>query len=337
MTMQKPATTPSKKTVAPRLHAGSTVSEIMRWVLLAMLPGVVAQCYFFGWGTLGNLVLCALGCVACEAMALYLRGRDIRNGLLDLSALITAVLLSVALPTAAPWWLPLLGSAFAILLVKHAFGGLGQNVFNPAMAAYAFLLLSFPLAMSQWPAPLGIGNVDGTTMATALHVVRENQSQLMVDLYQRQPLLGAWGGRAWEWVNIGFLAGGLVLINRKVFSWHAPVGMLGTLALCAAFFYDNGSSASGGSPVFHLFSGATMIGAFFILTEPVTSPSTPRGRLLAGALVGALTYLLRHTSSYPDGVAFAILLMNFATPLIEQYTQPRAFGQRWPRNEADDD
>ncbi len=311
---------------ATPVHAGTSVHEVMRWVLLALLPGVVAQTYFFGLGTLFNIALCALGCAASEALALYLRGRDARADMTDLSALVTAVLLGIALPTGAPWWLPLLGSAFAILLAKHAFGGLGQNLFNPAMAGYAFLLLSFPLAMTQWPAPFGAGAIDGTTMATALHVVRENHSLLMADLYQRQPLLGTWGGRGWEWVNIGFLAGGLLLLHRRVFSWHAPVGMLATLTLSAALFYDNGSSASGGSPLFHLFSGATMVGAFFIVTEPVTSPVSARGRLLGGVLVGALTYLLRAGSSYPDGVAFAVLLMNFAAPLLDQYTQPRVFG-----------
>lgn len=338
------------KDVAPRVHAGSSVSGVMRWVLLALLPGVVAQTYFFGWGTLLNIVLCALGCLASETFALFLRktpASHIRNTLMDLSALITAVLLGVALPAGAPWWIPLLGSVFAILLAKHAYGGLGQNLFNPAMAGYAFLLLSFPLAMTQWPAPLGVGNVggaldgalDGTTMATALHVVRENQSLLMADLWQRQPLMGTWGGRGWEWVNIGFLAGGLLLLHRKLFSWHGPLAMLATLAFCSAIFYDNGSSASGGSPLFHLFSGATMVGAFFILTEPVTSPTTARGRLLAGALVGALTYLLRHASSYPDGVAFAILLMNFAAPLLDRYTQPRVMGHpiKTVRKEADSD
>ncbi|MET0378506.1 MAG: RnfABCDGE type electron transport complex subunit D [Spongiibacteraceae bacterium] len=318
-------TRPLKK-MLPQTHSGASVSDVMMWVLLAMLPGIAAQTYFFGWGTLLNIFLCGLGCVACEVFALHLRGRDIRTGVMDLSALITAVLLGITLPSGATWWIPLLGSAFAILLGKHAYGGLGQNVFNPAMAGYVFLLLSFPLAMTQWPAPLGTNTIDGTTMATALHVVRENQSLLMADLWQRQPLMGSWGGRGWEWVNIGFLAGGLLLLHRKIFSWHAPLAMLATLAFCSAIFYDNGSSASGGSPTFHLFSGATMVGAFFILTEPVTSPTTTRGRLIAGVLVGALTYLLRHASSYPDGVAFAILLMNFTAPLLDQYTQPRALG-----------
>lgn len=334
------------KHFSPRAHAGSSVSEVMLWVLLAMLPGVLAQTYFFGWGTLLNILLCAVGGIASETFALFLRKtpiNHIRSTLSDLSALITAVLLGIAIPAGAPWWIPLLGSAFAILLAKHAYGGLGQNLFNPAMAGYAFLLLSFPLAMTQWPAPLGIGavdgNLDGMTMATALHVVRENQSLLMVDLWQRQPLLGMWGGRGWEWVNIGFLAGGLMLLHRKIFSWHAPLSMLATLAFCSVIFFDNGSSASGGSPVFHLFSGATMVGAFFILTEPVTSPTTPRGRLLAGVLVGALTYLLRHTSSYPDGIAFAILLMNFAAPLLDQYTQPRVMGhaRKGARNPGESD
>lgn len=309
-------------------HTNTGVSEVMQWVLLAMLPGVLAQTYFFGWKTLLNVGLCAAFCIAFEALALHLRDRDIRAGIADYSALVTAVLLGVALPTLAPWWLAIVGSAVAILLAKQAYGGLGQNVFNPAMAAFALLLVSFPEAMSQWPAPRGTPVVDGTTMATALHVVRENHSQLMSDMWRRDPQMGSWSGRGWEWVNLGFLAGGLFLLRQKFFTWHAPVAFLATLTLCAAAFYDHGSSASAGSPVFHLLGGATMIGAFFILTDPVTTPTTRRGRLIAGVLAGGLTFLLRHASNYPDGVAFAVLLINIAAPLLDIYTRPRVFGKK---------
>jgi len=298
----------------------------MQWVLVATLPGVAAQIYFFGWKILLNIVLCVIACVSFEALALRLRRRDIRASLVDCSAIVTAALLGITLPPDASWWLAPIGSAFAILLAKHAYGGLGQNLFNPAMVGYALLLVSFPISMTQWSAPLGAGAVDGTTMATALHVVRENHGQLMADLWKHEPQIGTWGGRGWEWINLGFLAGGLFLLRKKYFTWHAPIGMLATIALCATFFYDGGSSASGGSPIFHLLSGATMVGAFFIVTDPVTSPTTRLGRLLAGILVGALTCLLRYASSYPDGIAFAILLMNFATPLLDQYTQPRVIG-----------
>jgi electron transport complex protein RnfD len=310
----------------PARHAGTGVADIMRWVLLALLPGVVAQVWYFGWGTLINIALCAFSCAAFEAVALRLRQRNLRAGLGDGSAAITALLIGIALPTQAAWWLAPVACGVAMLLAKHAYGGLGQNLFNPAMAGYAFLLACFPAEMTQWPAPRGAGAVDGTTMATALHVVRENHSLLFIDLMQREPQMGSWGGHGWERVNIGFLAGGLLLLHRKIFTWHAPVGMLATLTVCAALFYDNGSSASGGSPIFHLFSGATMLGAFFIVTDPVTSPTTRLGRLLAGAMVGALTYLLRHVSQYPDGVAFAVLLMNVAAPLLDHYTQPRVVG-----------
>lgn len=319
-------------------HSGTRVGDIMQWVMLALLPGVAAQIWYFGWGTLVNIVLCAASCAAYEALALYLRQRDIRTGLTDGSAIITAVLIGVALPTQATWWLAPVACAVAILLGKHAYGGLGHNLFNPAIAGYAFLLVCFPAEMTQWPAPRGAGAVDGTTMATALHVVRENHSQLFIDLMQREPQMGSWGGHGWEWVNIGFLAGGLFLLHRKFFTWHAPVGMLVALAICAALFHDNGSSASGGSPIFHLFSGATMLGAFFIVTDPVTSPTTRLGRLLAGMLVGVLVYLLRHASQYPEGIAFAVLLMNMATPLLDHYTQPRVLGheQRRARRESRD-
>jgi len=319
----------------------------MRDVLFACIPGLIALTVCFGWGTLVNLLWSVPVALACEAAMLHTRGLPIRPALADSSALVTAVLLGLALPPAAPWWLVALGTAMAVMVAKHLYGGLGQNPFNPAMIGYVVLLISFPLEMTRWMAPAGAGvtatlgplealraslglldaaRLDALTMATPLDVLRQNQSLLVAELWARQPQFGRIGGAGWEWVNAGFLAGGLYLLARRIFTWHAPVAMLGALALMAALFYDGGSAASGGSPLFHLFTGATMFGAFFIVTDPVTSATSTRGRLIFGALIGVLVYLIRHWGNYPDAVAFSVLLMNFAAPLLDNYTQPRSYG-----------
>jgi electron transport complex protein RnfD len=317
---------------------------MMRLVVLATLPGITALTWFFGYGTLLNVLWASALALACEALALRLRRRAPLFHLRDGSALVTAVLLGIALPPATPWWLIAIGIGFAILIAKHLYGGLGHNPFNPAMVGYAVLLVSFPAQMNVWPAPAGAGGellgpltallhslglgepLDGFTMATPLDVFRHNQALLVEDLWAQYPQFGRWGGRGWEWVNLAFLGGGLLLLQRRLFSWHAPVAMLATLAVLAALFYDGGSSASGGSPLYHLFSGATMLGAFFIVTEPVTSASSERGRLLYGAGIGALVYIIRRWGGYPDAIAFAVLLMNFAAPLLDRYTLPRTYG-----------
>jgi electron transport complex protein RnfD len=163
-------------------------------------------------------------------------------------------------------------------------------------------------------------------MATPLDLLKQNSSLLIEDLWTQNPLFGRWGGLGWEWVNLAFLAGGIWLLQQRVFTWHAPIAMLATLTLLSALFYDGGSSASGGSPLFHLLSGATMFGAFFIITDPVSSAVSLRGRLIYGALIGALLYIIRVRGNYPDAVAFAVLIMNFAAPFIDYYTQPRTYG-----------
>jgi electron transport complex protein RnfD len=269
----------------------------------------------------------------------------------DCRALVTAVLLGLALPPLAPWWVVVIGTGFAILIAKHLYGGLGYNPFNPAMVGYVVLLISFPVQMTAWATPLplypeGVSapnfweslqivfpvlspeNIDAVTAATPLDTFKHNSSLLVTQLYEKTPLFSQahWAGLGWEWVNLGFLAGGILLLARRVFTWHAPVAMLSSLALCAALFYDSGSSASHGSPLMHLLSGGTMLGAFFIVTDPVTSATSNRGRLIYGALIGVLIFIIRSWGSYPDAVAFAVLLMNFAAPLIDNYTLPRTYG-----------
>jgi electron transport complex protein RnfD len=327
---------------SPHTHGPMSTSRVMQSVLLATVPGVIALTHFFGFGTLVNIVWACVVALACEALALWLRRRPIGFYLRDCSALVTATLLAIALPPYAPWWLIAVGVACAILLAKHLYGGLGFNPFNPAMAGYVILLISFPVQMTTWAAPRGMADVpgllealracflpatfDGSTMATPLDLMRQNDSLLMEDLWRQTPQFGRWAGVGWEWVNLAFLAGGAWLLYRRIFTWHAPLAMLASLALLAAVFYDGGSSASGGSPLFHLLSGATMFGAFFIVTDPVTSAVSVRGRLIYGALIGALVYIIRVRGNYPDAVAFAVLFSNLAAPLIDNYTQPRTYG-----------
>lgn len=327
---------------SPHAHGPMTTSRVMQNVLLATIPGVIVLTHFFGFGVLVNIAWASILAVSFEALALYLRKRPLGFYLGDYSALVTAVLLGIALPPYSPWWLIAVGIASAILLAKHLYGGMGYNPFNPAMVGYVVLLISFPVQMTSWAPPRGAGDLpgllqalqacftpgqfDAVTMATPLDVLKQNNSLLIEDLWQQNVQFGRWAGLGWEWVNLAFLAGGLWLLYQRIYTWHAPVAMLTTLALLAALFYDGGSSTSGGSPLFHLLSGATMFGAFFIITDPVSSAVSNRGRLVFGALIGALVYLIRVFGNYPDAIAFAVLIMNLAAPFIDQYTQPRTYG-----------
>jgi electron transport complex protein RnfD len=329
---------------SPHAHGPLSTGSVMRMVLLATLPGVVALTHFFGFGTLVNIGWACLVALACEAAALKLRKRPVGIYLNDASALVTATLLAIAMPPGSPWWLILVGVGFAILIGKQLYGGLGYNPFNPAMVGYVVLLISFPLQMTTWAAPAGVdatntpgilqalaacftpASVDAITMATPLDLLKQNNGLLLDQLALQNAQFGRWSGVGWEWANIGFLLGGCWLLFKRIFSWHAPLSMLASLAFLSAIFYDGGSSASTGSPLFHLLSGGTMLGAFFIVTDPVTSAVSTRGRLIYGAATGALIFLIRAWGNYPDAVAFAVLIMNFAAPFIDYYTQPRAYG-----------
>lgn len=329
---------------SPHAHGPMSTQRVMQSVLLATIPGVIVLTHFFGFGTLVNILWGSIVALACEALALKLRRRPLGFYLKDYSALVTAVLLCIALPPYAPWWLIAVGIASSILLAKHLYGGLGYNPFNPAMVGYVILLISFPIQMTAWAPPRGLGELpgfmealqacftpsayDATTMATPMDLLKQNNSLLIKDLWNQYPQFGRWSGLGWEWANIAFLAGGVWLLYQRIFTWHAPVAMLVTLGLLAAIFYDGGSSASGGSPLFHLLGGATMFGAFFIVTDPVSSAVSLRGRLIFGALIGVLIYTIRIKGNYPDSVAFAVLIMNFAAPFIDYYTQPRTYGHR---------
>jgi len=335
---------------SPHLQSDNNIQRVMGQVLLALIPGIIALWWYFGWGVVINIGIASLTATGCEWLVMRLRGRDPKLVVADLSALLTACLLAVALPPHLPWWQTVIGSAFAIVVVKQLFGGLGYNPFNPAMAAYALLLISFPADMTHWLLPSvltdhslsfqeswnavfhgrdALGPAwDALTGATPLdHMRTELTQNHMISEIRQSPVWGDFGGRGWEWVGNWFLLGGLFLVWRGVISWRIPASMLGSLLLIAGVFWAIDSQTHP-FPAFHLFSGGAILGAFFIATDPVTASTTPRGQLIYGAMIGTLVFVIRSWGGYPDAVAFSVLLMNIAAPTIDYYTQPRVFGAR---------
>lgn len=335
---------------SPFINRPDNVSRIMLKVLVALLPGIALYFWYFGPAILVSIALASVTALGTEGLMLKLRNRPVLPFLTDNSALLTAWLLALSIPPLAPWWLVVTGTAFGIVVAKHLYGGLGSNPFNPAMTGYAALIISFPQHMTQWLAPKGLGQaelgfseqlafsfggilpdgiaLDAVTMATPLDTLK---THLQLDEPVRQilelPIYGYLAGHGSEMVALGFLLGGLYLLVSRIITWHIPVAYLGTLFATAAVFHLI-EPARYALPTFHWFSGAAMIGAFFILTDPITSPTTPRGKLIFAAGAGLLTYIIRAFGGYPDGMAFAALLMNLCVPLIDAYTQPPVFGKK---------
>ena len=328
-----------------------SVPVIMRRVLYALVPAAICHVWFFGQGLIINFVICSIAAVVTEAGILKLRKRSVSSALSDNSAILTAALLAFAIPPLTPWWVPAMGGASAILLAKQLYGGLGKNLFNPAMVGYAILLLSFPVEMTQWVPPrMGdidyrhldlvshltyslSGNLpadmslDALTRATPLDLVKEGlRSGQTFSQIRANSLFGDFGGRGWEWVGNFIILGGLYLLYAGIIRWHIPVAVLAGLLVPAAMLHLI-DAARFASPGFHLFSGATLLGAFFIATDPVSAAATVRGRLIYGASIGFMTWAIRTWGGYPDSIAFAVLLMNGAVPLIDRFTRPRVFGR----------
>ena len=331
------------------------VSHLMLWVVGATLPGLVALFIFFGWGVIINSLLACVFAVLFEALVLKLRERPIKRVLSDNSALLTGLLLGLSLPPLLPWWMTAIGVGFAIVFAKQLYGGLGNNLFNPAMVGYVLLLISFPLQMTSWLPPASLAQstpdflttlhfiftgtgvngesldtvrlgIDGYTMATPLDEMKTGINQgYRINEFIDAPIFGGLSGVGWYWVNLAFLAGGLVLAVRKVLAWQIPVSMLTAMFVTAGLLHLFAPD-SNPSPVFHLFSGAAMFGAFFIATDPVTAATSVKGRIVFGAGIGIITVLIRNYGGYPDAIAFAVLLMNMAVPMIDYYTQPRVYG-----------
>jgi electron transport complex protein RnfD len=335
---------------SPLISKSEGVSAIMLKVLLALLPGIALYVWYFGPAILVSISLASITALGTEALMLKLRNRPIAPFLKDNSALLTAWLLALSIPPLAPWWLVVVGTAFAIAIAKHLYGGLGNNLFNPAMVGYAVLIISFPAQMTQWIAPQGLVlaelgftqqlnyiflgvlpqglTMDAITMATPLDTLKTHL-HLEETLQQifHMPIYGQIGGHGSEMVAWGFMFGGVYLLASRIISWHIPVAYLGTLFIIAGIFHLV-APAHYAAPLFHWFSGAAILGAFFILTDPVSSPATNKGRLIFAAGAAFLTYMIRVFGGFPDGVAFATLLMNICVPLIVLYTQPPVFGKK---------
>jgi len=334
--------------VAPYFPPQSTVAGVMRQVLYALLPGIIVYTWFFGPGILVQILLAVIFALLFETLMLKARKQSLKPFLGDWSAVVTAVLFALCLPPLAPWWVALVGMLFAIVVAKHLYGGLGQNMFNPAMVGYVVVLISFPQVMALWSPPtsiashsLAIGDVfstvftgklppgltwDAVSEATPLDAIRTSlASGHMVSEARQSPVFGDFGGLGWEWIANMYALGGFWLLWRRIISWHVPVMMVGSVVALGlvAYLVDPGSNPV---PLQHLFSGALVLGAFFIATDPVTGCTSTRGRLIFGVGVGIITLSIRRWGGYPDGVAFAVLLMNMAAPLIDRYTRPRIFG-----------
>ena len=334
---------------SPHVGPERTVAQVMRQVLYALIPGVVAYVFFFGVGILIQIALAICFALTLEAICLYLRGQPLKLYLGDYSVVVTAVLFALCIPPIAPFWVSLTGMVAAVVIAKHLYGGLGHNVFNPAMVGYVVVLISFPQAMTAWPSPAGIeggqlsisrtleiiflsswpisSGWDAVSQATPLDLIKTGMEQgRMVSEVRTGPVFGDFGGQGWEWLANFYALGGFWLLYKRVISWHVPVAVLGTVILVTlpAFLIDPGSNPNSFQ---HIFSGGLMLGAFFIATDPVTGCASPRGRLIFGLGVAIITLAIRRWGAYPDGVAFAVLSMNMLAPLIDRYTRPRVYGE----------
>jgi len=345
-----------KLKMASGAHAGAntSVSEIMTQVMLAIAPATVLGIFCFGWPALNLFVITVLSALLFEAFCLRLAGRLAKPVLMDGSAILTGWLVAMTLPPWAPWWIGVVGSGIAIILGKQVYGGLGQNLFNPAMLARVALLISFPIEMTTWAnvAPLfsshapnlaeswaitfsGIGSfgpVDATTGATTLGFVKTEFSQnrvlpdILKDYSGMLDVIGWTRGSLGETSSLLLGLGGIWLIRKGVIQWHIPVALLATVTVLSSLFHWSDSQHYL-SPFVHLNSGALMCVAFFIATDYVTSPNTPAGQLVFGAGCGLLVFVIRTWGAYPEGTGFAVLLMNSATPLIDYYIKPRIYGR----------
>ena len=331
---------------SPYSHGDSSLQQVMMQVVLALIPAIAIHFWFFGWGIITNIVLATLFCLGLEAVIMWLRRRPIKRTLFDGSALVTAMLLAITIPPLSPWWLILIGSLAAIVFAKQLYGGLGFNPFNPAMIGFVVLLISFPKEMTQWVAPIEIGQqgigllqslqiafgqagLDALSGATPLDALKTGirMGGSIDSVMAASPIYGQLAGIGWEWVNLAILVGGIWMLWRKTIRWQVPVAMLGSLAAIATLFYLIDPSRYA-DPLFHIFGGGALLGAFFIATDPVSGATSPRGRIIFGIGIGVITYSIRNWGGFPDGVAFAILLMNMSAPTIDYYTQPRVFGQK---------
>ena len=341
---------------SPHRHDGSSVSSVMFKVCAALVPGVICYAWFFGVGVLIQCILSICFALIIESLLLKARKKDILFYLKDGSVIVTALIFALMITPYAPWWISLIGLSFGLTFAKHIYGGLGHNLFNPAATAYIFVLLCFPVAMNYWPSPVtvietsavavdiifsgsdasitrsdteftGDNGIDSISAATPLADMQSRlASMAMVSEIRTNPIYGQFAGTGWEWINLAYLIGGITLLIMGLIGWHIPVAVMGSMFIISLVFnlYDPEVYASA---LFHLFSGGTVLGAFFVATDPVTASTTPKGRIIFGCIIGILAYIIRIWGAYPDGIAFAVLIANGFVPLIDRYSRPKVIGE----------
>ncbi len=316
---------------SPHVHGGDSIEKNMYGVLIALVPTFIFSIVFFGLGAILVTLTSVAACLVFEyVIQKYLMKQ--RPTIWDGSAIITGVLLAFNLPSSLPLWIVVIGALVAIGIGKMSFGGLGNNIFNPALVGRVFLLISFPVQMTSWPVPNGFATADAITGATPLALVKEavKNGQAVGDALSSAGLttgnliLGNIGGSLGEVAAIGLLLGFAYMLIRKIISWHIPVAIFATVIVFSGIL-NLADPAQFAGPVFHLFTGGLMLGAIFMATDYVTSPMTHKGMLIYGVGIGLLTVIIRVFGAYPEGMSFAILIMNGFTPLINRYCKPRRF------------
>ncbi len=320
---------------SPHVHSDRTSKKVMYDVLFALIPAFLVSIYLFGISALIMTSVAVLSCIAFEYLIQkYILKTAITVG--DGSALITGILLAFNLPSSLPLWMVIIGSLVAIGIAKMSFGGLGYNIFNPALVGRVFLLVSFPVQMTSWPIPFENNGTlfDAVTGETTLGIIKEGlmYGETMSTISEKIPtilelLLGISSGSAGEMSGLALILGGLYLLIRKVITWHIPVTILLTMALFTGIFWviDPEMYAN---PLIHILSGGAILGAFYMATDLVTSPMTKKGMIIFAAGIGVITVVIRFYGAYPEGISFAILIMNAFVPLINTYFKPRRFGSK---------
>lgn len=346
---------------SPHTHSHNLTARVMLWVIAAMLPAIAAQYYYFGVGVFIQIALASSFGYLLELLVTHLRRKPILSYVSDFSVILSVIILAVSIPPYASYWVILIGTFCTVILGKHIYGGLGQNLFNPAMVGYVVLLISFPLQMTSWMPPIEllaepptlndaislifndhssdgysllqlVGTVDGISQATPLDSLKSglHSQQSWQDISHSPIFSHSWlgnFGHGWWQVNLAFLLGGLFLLWKKIIHWQIPTALLCTITIFAGTHWLLSEQILP-NPIWQLFSGATMFCAFFIATDPVSASITPKGKLIFGVLIGFLLYIIRYYGNYPDAVAFSVLLANICVPLIDHYTRPRVYGHK---------
>ena len=329
---------------SPFVQKAPTVTLVMMLVMFALLPGILAYIFFFGIGVLLNLTIAIITALISEYFVLKIRNLPVKLFITDGSAVVAASLLALSIPSIAPWWIIVIGTLFTIIIAKHFYGGLGSNLFNPAMVGYAVLLVSFPAVMTKWPLPAShlldfniaqqiqiffYGTkeiIDSVSSATPLDYIKTQiflGKPFDLNFTNGMPINSYFNASII--ISLSFLLGGVFMWWIKIITWHLPVTFLLSLALISAIFWLIDSSQYL-PPFIHLFSGGTLLCAFFIITDPVSGPTTPKGKIFFAFGVALLVYLIRVFGGYPEGIAFAVIFMNICVPLIDSLTQPKVFG-----------